>query len=124
MTRSAKTYSDPFYLRLSAANFLPAYMRAVHGRDARDTIQRNISWGRAVLFLYLKEAGRALDFAVISNGIFYVLVGILGLGLIIGGSIALKVAAEFNEAAVVFFMVLSFATIGCVELLLMRQLSR
>jgi len=53
-----------------------------------------------------------------------VLVGILGLGLIIGGSIALKVAAEFNEAAVVFFMVLSFATIGCVELLLMRQLSR
>jgi len=53
-----------------------------------------------------------------------VLVGILGLGAIIGGSIALKVAAEFHDAAVVLFMCMSFLVVGTVEVMLVRQLSR
>ena len=52
-----------------------------------------------------------------------VLIAILGLGLVVGGSVALKVGAEFHEPTVLFFMTLSFAVIGSVELLLMRQLS-
>lgn len=53
-----------------------------------------------------------------------VLVGILGLGIIIGGALALKIAGEFHETAVVVFMSLSFLVVGTVEVLLMRQLSR
>jgi predicted nucleic acid-binding Zn ribbon protein len=53
-----------------------------------------------------------------------VLVAILGLGLIVGGSIALKNGADFQEPAVVFFMLLSFLIIGGVELMFTRQLSR
>jgi predicted nucleic acid-binding Zn ribbon protein len=53
-----------------------------------------------------------------------VLLGVLGLGLVIGGSIALKLGAELQEPAVVLYMILSFAVVGTVEMLLMRQLSR
>jgi len=53
-----------------------------------------------------------------------VLMGVFGLGLVIGGSIALKLGAGLQEAAVVLYMILSFACVGLVELLLMRQLSR
>ncbi|HXD31113.1 MAG TPA: hypothetical protein VN643_08350 [Pyrinomonadaceae bacterium] len=53
-----------------------------------------------------------------------VLIGILGLGCVIGGSLALKIAGEFHESAVVLFMSLSFLVVGTVEVLLMRQLSR
>jgi hypothetical protein len=53
-----------------------------------------------------------------------VLVGIFGLGIMCGGAIALKKGAELQEPAVVFFMILSFAIVGFVELFLVRQLSR
>ena len=53
-----------------------------------------------------------------------VLVAILGLGIMFGGAIALKKGGEFSEGAVVFFMLLTFAIIGFVELFLVRQLSR
>lgn len=53
-----------------------------------------------------------------------VLVAILGLGAICGAAIALKVAAQLQEPAVVFFMILSFAFVGMVELFMVRQLSR
>ena len=53
-----------------------------------------------------------------------ILIGIAGLGLIIGGSIALKVAAQLAEPGVVMFMLLSFTIIGGVEFMLSRQLSR
>jgi hypothetical protein len=53
-----------------------------------------------------------------------VLVAVLGLGIMCGGAIALKKGAELQEPAVVFFMILSFAMVGFVELFLVRQLSR
>jgi len=53
-----------------------------------------------------------------------VLVAIAGIGLTIGGSIALKAAAHIRDAAVVLFMLLNFGIIGSVELLLSRQLTR
>jgi predicted nucleic acid-binding Zn ribbon protein len=53
-----------------------------------------------------------------------VLVAVLGLGIMCGGAIALKKGAELNEPTVVFFMMLSFAIVGFVELFLVRQLSR
>jgi predicted nucleic acid-binding Zn ribbon protein len=53
-----------------------------------------------------------------------VLIGVLGLGLIIGGSIALKLGAELQEPAVVLYMILGFAVVGSTEVMLMRQLSR
>ena len=53
-----------------------------------------------------------------------VLVAILGLGIMCGGSIALKKSAELQDPAVVFFMVLCFGIVGLVELFLARQLSR
>jgi hypothetical protein len=53
-----------------------------------------------------------------------VLIGIIGLAAVIGGSLALKIGGEFHEAAVVLFMCLSFLVVGTVEVLLLRQLSR
>jgi hypothetical protein len=53
-----------------------------------------------------------------------VVIGVLGLSLMVGGAIALKIGADLKEPAVVFYMFLSFAVIGSVEFLLMRQLSR
>jgi len=53
-----------------------------------------------------------------------VLIAVLGLGIVIGGSLALKIAGEFHEPVVILFMILSFAIVGSVEILLMRQLSR
>lgn len=53
-----------------------------------------------------------------------VLVAVLGLGIMCGGAIALKKGAELQEPAVVFFMILSFAIVGFVELFLVRQLTR
>jgi len=53
-----------------------------------------------------------------------VLVAILGLGIMCGGSIALKKGGEFSGDLVALFMIFSFALIGFVELFLVRQLSR
>jgi predicted nucleic acid-binding Zn ribbon protein len=53
-----------------------------------------------------------------------VLVAILGLGIMCGGAIALRKGGEFQEPAVVFFMIMCFAIVGFVELFLVRQLSR
>jgi predicted nucleic acid-binding Zn ribbon protein len=53
-----------------------------------------------------------------------VLVGLFGLGVIVGGAIALKQGAGFSDDLVGMFMVLSFSIIGFVEVFLARQLSR
>lgn len=53
-----------------------------------------------------------------------VLIGVLGLGLIIGGSIALKLGALLPDPAVVLYMIFGFVVVGGVEVMLMRQLSR
>jgi len=53
-----------------------------------------------------------------------VLVAIFGLGLIVGGAIALRAGGQFHEDIVAGFMAMSFLIVGAVEIMLMRQLSR
>jgi len=53
-----------------------------------------------------------------------VLVALGGLGIMFGGAIALKNGGGLNDNAVAFFMLLTFAVIGTVEVFLLRQLSR
>ena len=72
-----------------------------------------------------KERGEKKEVAVsgyLLSGV--VLVALLGLGIIFGGSIALKKGGDFSNDLVGLFMVLSFAIVGLVELILTRQLSR
>lgn len=72
-----------------------------------------------------KESAGSRDDATVNSLVSaVVLVGIFGLGIMCGGAIALKKGAELREPAVVFFMILSFAIVGFVELFLVRQLSR
>jgi len=52
------------------------------------------------------------------------IIGIVGLSLMLGGAIALKNAGDFHEELIGFFMVMTFAIVGVVELSLCRQLSR
>jgi predicted nucleic acid-binding Zn ribbon protein len=51
-------------------------------------------------------------------------VGIGGLGLILGGAIALKNGAQFHEELIGIFMLMSFFIVAFVEIFLCRQLSR
>jgi hypothetical protein len=51
-------------------------------------------------------------------------IGIAGLGLMLGGAIALKNGAQFREDLIGFFMLMTFLIVGVVEILLCRQLSR
>jgi len=53
-----------------------------------------------------------------------VLVALAGIGLTIGGSIALGAAAKLGDAPVVLFMLLNFGIVGGVEIMLSRNLSR
>lgn len=53
-----------------------------------------------------------------------VLVAIFGLGIMCGGSIALKKGGEFSADLVGLFMIFSFTLVGFVEVFLVRQLSR
>lgn len=50
--------------------------------------------------------------------------GLAGLGLMLGGSIALKNGAQFHEGLIGIFMLMTFLIIGIVEIYLCRQLSR
>jgi hypothetical protein len=52
------------------------------------------------------------------------LVGIAGLGIMLGGSLALRIAGGFPGDGIAFFMLLTFIIVGLVEILLFRQLSR
>jgi hypothetical protein len=51
-------------------------------------------------------------------------IGIAGLGLMLGGAIALKNGAQFRENLIGIFMLMTFSIVGVVEILLCRQLSR
>lgn len=52
------------------------------------------------------------------------LIGIAGLGLMLGGAIALRNGAQFGEELISVFMLMVFLIIGIVEILLCKQLSR
>lgn len=52
------------------------------------------------------------------------IIGIAGLSLMLGGAIALKNGARFNDDLIGIFMLMTFVMVGLVELSLCRQLSR
>ena len=52
------------------------------------------------------------------------MVGLGGLGLMLGGAIALKNGAQFHEELIGIFMFMAFMIVGIVELFLCRQLSK
>jgi hypothetical protein len=52
------------------------------------------------------------------------IIGILGLSLMLGGAMAFKKGAQFDDDMIGFFMFMTFAIVGVVELSLCRQLSR
>lgn len=52
------------------------------------------------------------------------LVGLGGLGLMLGGAMALKNGGQFHEELIGIFMFMVFVIVGLVELSLCRQLSR
>ncbi|HEY0431575.1 MAG TPA: hypothetical protein VGC61_07140 [Pyrinomonadaceae bacterium] len=52
------------------------------------------------------------------------IVGIAGLSLMLGGAMALRNGAQFNEDFVGMFMVMTFLMVALVEIFLCRQLSR
>lgn len=52
------------------------------------------------------------------------MVGLGGLGLMLGGAMAMKNGAEFHEELIGVFMFMTFLIIALVELFLCRQLSR
>src|SRR3982750_921460 len=52
------------------------------------------------------------------------IIGIAGLGIMLGGAIALTMGAHLKEDLVGFFMLFTFLIVGITEVLLVRQLSR
>lgn len=52
------------------------------------------------------------------------LIGICGLGIMLGGAMALTIEAKMGEEVVVLFMLLTFLVVTIVEVMLGRQLSR
>lgn len=51
-------------------------------------------------------------------------IGVSGLGLVLGGAIALRNGAQFGEEIIGIFMLMTFFIVSMVELFLCRQLSR
>ena len=52
------------------------------------------------------------------------IIGIVGLSLLLGGAIALKEGAQFNDDLIGIFMLMTFTILGVIEFSLLRQLSR
>ena len=52
------------------------------------------------------------------------IIGIVGLSLMLGGAIALKIGGDFHEELIGIFMFMTFVIVGVVEFSLLRQLSR
>jgi predicted nucleic acid-binding Zn ribbon protein len=52
------------------------------------------------------------------------LIGVIGLGIMLGGAMALKNEAHLDEMLIGFFMLFTFSIVTIIEVLLVRQLSR
>ena len=72
----------------------------------------------------LKEREDSKSAAVSAYLTTIFLLGLGGLGLMLGGAIALKNGAQFQEDLIGVFMFMAFLLIGIVEIFLCRQLSR
>jgi large-conductance mechanosensitive channel len=52
------------------------------------------------------------------------LIGVIGLGIMLGGAMALTNEAKLGEPVVVLFMIMTFLIVAMTEFMLVRQLSR
>ena len=72
----------------------------------------------------LKERGISITSSVQAYLTAITLIAIPGLGLMLGGAIALKNGAQFDQEMIGMYMFLCFLIIAVVEIFLLRQLSR
>ncbi len=73
----------------------------------------------------LKERGEARHTGAIPALVTAMtLIGVAGMGLLLGGPLALKREGQFGEEFIVLFMFLIFFIVGFTEIFLYRQLSR
>lgn len=72
----------------------------------------------------LKERGTSITSSVQAYLTAIALIAIPGLGLMLGGAIALKNKAQFDDEMIGGFMFMCFLIIALVEIFLLRQLSR
>ena len=52
------------------------------------------------------------------------LIGVCGLGIMLGGALALRNEAHLDESTIILFMMLTFLIVATSEILLIRQLAR
>jgi predicted nucleic acid-binding Zn ribbon protein len=72
----------------------------------------------------LKERSDSKTGTIIAFLTAITLIGISGLGIMLGGAMALKTEANLSQELVGVFMLFSFLTVCATEILLVRQLSR
>lgn len=72
----------------------------------------------------LKERSETSGSIVASYLTAISIVGVAGMGLMLGGAIALKNGAQFNEELIGVFMTMIFFIVALIEFFLCRQLSR
>lgn len=72
----------------------------------------------------LKERSDSKSGAIIAFLIAITLIGISGLGIMLGGAMALKTEANLSQELVGIFMLFTFLIVCATEILLVRQLSR
>jgi predicted nucleic acid-binding Zn ribbon protein len=73
----------------------------------------------------LKERGETSQTGSITAFLTAItLVAVIGLGIMLGGALALRKDANFPTEFVAFFLLLTFLIVGMTEILLFKQLSR
>jgi hypothetical protein len=72
----------------------------------------------------LKERGESNTGPITAFLTAITLIGVIGLGIMLGGAVALRIGAQLGEEIVGLFMLMTFSIVGVVELLLCKQLSR
>ena len=72
----------------------------------------------------LKERGESNTGSITAFLTAITLIGVIGLGIMLGGAVALRIGAQLGEDIVGLFMLMTFAIVTVVELLLCKQLSR
>jgi predicted nucleic acid-binding Zn ribbon protein len=72
----------------------------------------------------LKERSESKTSPIIAFLTAITLIGVTGLGIMLGGAMALKNEAHLDEMLIGFFMLFTFSIVTITEVLLVRQLSR
>jgi len=72
----------------------------------------------------LKERGESKIAPINAFLTAITLIGVIGLGIMLGGAMALKNEAHLDEMLIGFFMLFAFTIVTVTEILLLRQLSR